>query len=360
MGITRVGNITGLDNIGIPVASAIRPNSRSVSVSLGKGLTLDQAMASAQMEAAENFHGEDIADRFRLASRRALSADAATADPARLSRTGRPYDDGVIIPWIEGYDRLRREPCFVPADLVHTDTTAEPGPPFFTVSSNGLASGNDPDEAAVAAICEVIERDAVARWKRLGLRARAQHVLDAATVRDPDCLALLDLYTRAGLTVRLFDVTTEIGVPTYVCEIRPQADNDAPLRRRFLGAACHPRRTIALLGALTEAAQTRLTYIAGARDDLPPKDYEDPATAEVTDALLSAFASQVMPRDFAAAPDDGPDDLPATIDWLLARLERAGCERVVVVDLTREDLGIPVVRAVIPGLEFPANPFATA
>jgi YcaO-like protein with predicted kinase domain len=210
----------------------------------------------------------------------------------------------------------------------------------------------------VAAICEVIERDAVTRWKRLGLRARAQHVLDDRTVDDPDCLALLELFARAGLAVRLSDVTTEIGVATFACEIRPRPDNDTPLRRRFLGAACHPQRTLALIGALVEAAQTRLTYIAGARDDLPAEDYGDPATAEVTEALLDAFVADAVRRDFASVPHHCSDSLPATIDWLFGRLGSAGCERVVVADLTREDLGIPVVRMVIPGLEFPLNVFA--
>src|SRR5512142_2615893 len=59
MGITRLGNITGLDRIGIPVAVAVRPNSRSVSVSQGKGLDLSQAMASALMEACEGSHAEE-------------------------------------------------------------------------------------------------------------------------------------------------------------------------------------------------------------------------------------------------------------------------------------------------------------
>src|SRR5205823_9799418 len=60
MGITRLGNITGLDRIGIPVAIAVRPNSRSVSVAQGKGFDLPQAMASALMEACEGFHAEEI------------------------------------------------------------------------------------------------------------------------------------------------------------------------------------------------------------------------------------------------------------------------------------------------------------
>src|SRR5215469_7553321 len=80
MGITRLGNVTGLDRIGIPVVVAIRPNSRSVSVSQGKGLTLSQAMASALMEAAEGFHAEDIATRFRHASYRDLALCAQVVE----------------------------------------------------------------------------------------------------------------------------------------------------------------------------------------------------------------------------------------------------------------------------------------
>ena len=61
MGITRVAVLTGLDVIGIPVAAAVRPNSRSVAVHQGKGVTLDAAKASAVMEAVECFHAENIA-----------------------------------------------------------------------------------------------------------------------------------------------------------------------------------------------------------------------------------------------------------------------------------------------------------
>src|SRR5579863_7358634 len=73
MGITRLGNVTGLDRIGIPVAIAVRPNSRSVSVSQGKGLDLAHAMASALMESVEGFHGEEIGP-CRVSGYRELAA----------------------------------------------------------------------------------------------------------------------------------------------------------------------------------------------------------------------------------------------------------------------------------------------
>src|SRR5690348_6887617 len=68
MGITRIGNITGLDVIGIPVAIAVRPLSRVITVSQGKGVTVPHALASALMESVEGFHGERIWSRVKRSS----------------------------------------------------------------------------------------------------------------------------------------------------------------------------------------------------------------------------------------------------------------------------------------------------
>ncbi len=125
MGITRLGNITGLDRIGIPVAVAVRPNSRSVSVSQGKGIDREQAMASALMEACEGFHAEQIG-AVRVASHRELAARETVVDPAALCPAGRPFDPGAAIGWTAGWDLLGREACWVPAEIVHTDYTRDP------------------------------------------------------------------------------------------------------------------------------------------------------------------------------------------------------------------------------------------
>lgn len=60
MGITRIANVTGLDSIGIPVVMVCRPNSRSLSVSQGKGLDLPLAKVSGLMETVEQYHAERI------------------------------------------------------------------------------------------------------------------------------------------------------------------------------------------------------------------------------------------------------------------------------------------------------------
>ena len=103
---------------------------------------------------------------------------------------------------------------------------------------------------------------------------------------------------------------------------------------------------------MTEAAQTRLTYIAGIRDDLSPEEYRRGPGDEIRDALLDALAREITPVPFADVPNFAADDLAEDLRWALGRLAATGIERVIAVDLTRQDLLIPVVRLVIPGLEW--------
>jgi len=349
MGITRFGNITGLDRIGIPVAVAVRPNSRSVSVSQGKGLELPQAMASAMMEAIEGFHGEEISDG-RRATYGEIAAQCAAVDPLALCTTGQHFDPEAVISWTEGFDLLRHEPCWVPTEIVHTDYT-RPLDGYFAAGSNGLASGNHLIEAISSAICELVERDAVALWNASGVFARARRALDITSLDNPDCSALLGKYEKAGIAVRLWDVTTDLGVAAVVCDIHDLSAGEPGRLCRFHGAGCHPDRVIAVSRALTEAAQTRLTYIAGMRDDLLPDEYEEPPNAEIVDALLDAVSAEWAPRPLQAVPTFIADDLYRDLVWELERLQFAGIARVVAVDLTRAEFGIPVVKVVIPGLE---------
>jgi ribosomal protein S12 methylthiotransferase accessory factor len=349
MGITRLGNITGLDYIGIPVAVAVRPNSRSISVSQGKGLELPQAMASALMEAVEGFHAEEVGDG-RRARYREVAADGAVVDPLALCSTGREFDPDAAISWTEGFDLLQREPCWVPTEIVHTDYT-RPLDGYFLAGSNGLASGNHIVEAISSAICELVERDAISVWSASGIRVRARRAVDITSVDDPDCRALLTKYDEIGIDVRLWNVTTEIGLAAFICDIRDLSAGDPRRLRRFHGAGCHPDRTIALSRALTEAAQTRLTYIAGIRDDLLPAEYEQPPAADIVDALLDALREESEPYSLHQVPTFAADDLGEDLGWELERLRAVGIGRVVAVDLTRPDFEIPVVRVVIPGLE---------
>ena len=108
---------------------------------------------------------------------------------------------------------------------------------------------------------------------------------------------------------------------------------------------------MALLRALTEAAQSRLTFIAGARDDMPRGEYEHFLDRETYDNWRASMVAPRRPRRFTEAPTFEGLTLHEDLDWQLGRLEAVGIEQVAVVDLTKPEFGIPVARVVIPGLE---------
>jgi YcaO-like protein with predicted kinase domain len=352
IGITRLGDVTGLDRIGIPVTVAVRPNSRSFSVSQGKGLGLSQARASAMMEAIELFHGEELSGRTVSASFKKLSAETCVAPPASLCGTGHPLPDHTTIEWLEGYDLLSREACWVPWEVVHTDYTlpTRHSGEHFLSGTNGLASGNHLAEAISSAICELVERDGVALWHARSMLERSRGRLDVASIDDADCRRLIGLYEAAQITPRLWDVTSDVGIPAFICDIPAPTDDPSDGLRRYRGAGCHPDRSIALARAMTEAAQTRLTYIAGIRDDL--SDYAESDKDRLGAALLDAVSQAAEARAFCDVPSFDSDDVAIDLRWELERLRAIGIMRVIAVDLTRDDVGIPVVRVVIPGLEW--------
>lgn len=169
--------------------------------------------------------------------------------------------------------------------------------------------------------------------------------------RRPGLQSVIAKYDQAGVEVRLWDVTTDIGIAAFICDIRDPSAGEPGRLRHFHGAGCHPDRVIALVRALTEAAQSRLTYIAGIRDDLSPSEYEELPAADIFDALLDALRQETEPASFREVPTLAADDLGQELRRELDRLLSAGISRVIAVDLTRADLAIPVVRMVIPGLE---------
>ena len=151
--------------------------------------------------------------------------------------------------------------------------------------------------------------------------------------------------------VAVWEVTSDIGLPAFLCRILQEDSGLSNTVRPAAGMGCHLVREIALLRALTEAAQSRLTFIAGARDDMPRQGYEqflDPKTYEV---WRNAMAPCTGGRNFQDAPSYHGRSFEEDLRLQLDRLKSVGIDEVVVVDLTRQEFKIPVVRAIIPGLE---------
>lgn len=353
LGITRVADLTGLDTLGVPVAAAMRPNSRSLAVHQGKGLSRAAAKVSAIMEAAECHHAETIERPLRLVRPGAL-ADAV--DVRRLPRGGGELDTPFL--WIEGVDLASAAPRWVPYELVHADFTApQPAGSFlFQATTNGLAAGNEPVEAMVHALCEAVERDAIAVWRAAGgPGGRGARVLDPGDVADLACAGLLRRFTTAGVAVAIWDVTGDAGLPAYLCLLVPPDGGLAGIEPE-LGSGCHLDPGVALARALTEAAQARTTRISGARDDFAPASYEPAARAARLADAQGWLSLARRGRQTAFRADRAGPTLRNDLDTVLDRLRRIGCGEAVWVDLSKPALGIAAGRVVVPGLEGPFQP----
>jgi ribosomal protein S12 methylthiotransferase accessory factor len=353
LGITRVANVTGLDVIGIPVVVVCRPNARSLAVSQGKGVDLDAAKASGVMESIELYHAERVTCPLKLAAWNDLrfSHDAVQIERLPLLSASAFHPDRPLL-WVEGMDLLGSCPRWVPFELVHTNYTLPfpSGSGCFVMSSNGLASGNHPLEAVSHGLCEVIERDASALFHFRTAEDQAAARLDLTTVADPDCRSVLARYARAGVAVGVWDITSDIGVSAFRCVIVDETPNPFRPLGPVEGMGCHPAREVALLRALTEAAQARLTLIAGSRDDNGRDRYCHAQGTELIDRARARLR-ECGARDFADIPTHAGETFEDDLAWVLARLSTAGMKEAVVVDLTKPELGIPVVRVVVPGLE---------
>jgi YcaO-like protein with predicted kinase domain len=345
-GITRIADITGLDTLGIPVATAIRPMGKSLSTQQGKGLTFEAARVSALMEALETWTAEELVATTR-GSANALSNKTNVVDVKLLPRPRSELDLNAKWDWVEGFDLVASEPVLVPAQAVTLDTTTVDETTAFDVSSNGLASGNNLVEAILHGLCEVIERDAEAAWRRAGGDRRL--VLD--TIRDPALLALIDRIVNTGARVFVWDLASDIGLCAIGCAI--VEDPREPAWRAlgcYQGFGAHLSPEVAIARAITEAAQTRLTYIAGGRDDFFAADYERATNPKILRQVWDRLAQPCdEPVTFEDLPAYAPNNLGHALEMVVELACVAGAEQVIAVDLTHGKLQVPVAKVIVPG-----------
>ena len=348
MGITRLADLTGLDRIGIPVFAAIRPNSRSVVTSQGKGLSPDSARVAALMEAAETWHAERVELPLRFAA--AAELHEPLVDLAGLpTRQDRDFDPGQPILWVQGDNLRQSSKVWVPYEVVHTDYR-HPEPPTagcFHQSTNGLAAGNSRDEAIRHALCELIERDCLARWRPTDRLTRID--LSRAGLGMSALGTVAARLEESGFDFGLFDIAGRLGVPTYLAVL---VDRLVPGSHPGLGTACHPIAAVAATKALLEAVQVRTSYIAGAWDEFTPAEFAPTGVAR-----KQAWSQGMLARTADVAPLPTGDsrhrhDHSTALRGLLDQLSMEGLDEIIVVDLARAEIGLPVVRVIVPGLAF--------
>jgi ribosomal protein S12 methylthiotransferase accessory factor len=315
------------------------------------------------MEAIERHAGESYAGPIVRSSTYNLRGDYPCVDPLEIhAPLIAGYSEDLLLEWVPGFDLLNRQSVLVPLNCVVAPYRPLAGEQLFFTSTNGLASGNTRLEALCHALCEVVERDAMAvALARSAVRPVVTSILaemgfGGEAPREsgvPDlsleglprkAAALVRKLQQAGLAIRLRNLTSNTGIPTISCTIvDPQAPPTA--LNAHSGCGTHPDARIALTRALTEAAQTRVTFIQGGREDL----------AEMAPNRGASSASEPQTAERTIAFDEIDSCEHSTInedvEFMLGRLRRSGFGQAIVVDLTKAGIGIPVVRVVVPRAE---------
>ena len=378
-GVTRLADITGLDRIGIPVFTAVVPKSDdSITVYNGKGCSPLDARTGALMESIERQTALDTDIEIVTGSYAQLHDRSQRAiDPDLFNhRLCDDYDSHKPYGWARGYDLMAGETVLVPASLGGFGPRfGGAASPFVAYSSNGLASGNCIEEAVCHALCELVERDA---WTLAELRShwipRARREAfpgafpDTPGIDDCNAYARIDLsaagwpiselmekFAEAGLRPVVRDISSDFGVTCVIASVVDDWVPGYPQAHSGLGA--HPNARIAVVRALTELAQSRAVDIQGVREDILPAEAVPHEHERHTQRLRRVDHTRWMLREegarrrFADVPSVEHDDIADDIRWILSGLRRDGIESAIVVDLT-EAGGFPVVRVVVPGLEF--------
>jgi ribosomal protein S12 methylthiotransferase accessory factor len=188
-------------------------------------------------------------------------------------------------------------------------------------------------------------------WKLRDGEKALSNAVELNSVDDAICQDVLGRLERAGLSVGVWDITSDINLATFACMIVPRDDNTMWHCAVSTGYGCHPAREVALLRALTEAAQARLTIISGLRDDFRREAYEQWLDPDVVAASRRRVSRSAQARRFGDVPTWNGETFQDDVQWELECIRKAGIRRVVVVDLTKPEFRLPVVRVIVPGLE---------
>ncbi|MDY7225623.1 YcaO-like family protein [Hyalangium rubrum] len=362
LGVTRVARVTGLDRTGVEVACAVRPGGHVLQVCNGKGASFEQAALGALFETAELWSAEHVSpgqlawgSRAELHGRPIAAWSAEALGSAGRLVDGRLWTDSVRCAWREATELHSGRKVWVPAQGVHcppSDAVAL-GPVSVAWTSNGSGAHPDARRALLHALLEATERDQLARalpggWTEEAVRRRllGPVVLGRGA---PRAAALARSLRERGFEVHLFDVTPTtrtpgtVGLPVGAAVLVDVEEGPVPLTA---GYACALGRDEALLKALLEAAQSRLTDIHGAREDVSSADK---AAAR---AFAQACAS-VRPKRHAEDMPDFSADASSPVRGLqrvLNQLRRAGFTQVAAVTLDPPVPGLHVRRVVVPGM----------
>ncbi len=321
--------------------------------SFGKGSTAEQSEASALMEAIERYSGIFQGDEIRMTRKftdfapgdAILPNDVQLFSQAQFETRHIPQPDGSHpvpdpldpsdkIEWSPAWSLRDRRFRYLPTGLLYFFYRG------FHTDSNGCAAGNTREEAIVQGFLELVERDAYAIWW-YNRSQRAE--LDLSEFDDAYVRDMRTQFADAGRKIWVLDITNDIGIPTYVAIMHWMQGGQENIE---FGSGAHFDRRIALLRALTELSQfLSIGMMGGASGEKPSLDGITPLKLEDYPFLIPSANPILPPAAGLTVHDNTRDQVNACVEIAT----RAGMD-FLVLDQTRPDVEVSVVRVLVPGL----------
>jgi ribosomal protein S12 methylthiotransferase accessory factor len=338
------------------------------SSSSGKGMTDLQARASALCEGLERysavFRGDEPRRRARFrdlgdaaippndcmhfSDRQYRERDAWNARDSRYDSVPVPFDPEAEIEWSPLWSLTRQTVRYLPTSFCYFSYPEPYDRAFCHGCSNGNAAGNTREEAILQGFFELVERDGVALWWYNRVRRPA---VDLDSFGEPYLAQLRDFLRRHHRDLWVLDLMTDLGIPVFTAASR--RIDGAPEQIMF-GFGAHLDARVALLRAVTEMNQMLGHILDTPADEPPGARFTDKDT--VTWLRTANVANQPylvpldeVPRTALSHAACRSDDLKDDVLTCQALVERLGLE-MLVLDQTRPEVGLPVVKVVVPGL----------
>ncbi|MEU7166064.1 TOMM precursor leader peptide-binding protein [Streptomyces morookaense] len=332
----------------------------------GKGVTAEEARAGALCEAVERFCGTRQGDEAVVVGSLAELGSPAlhpnacqmyherqfrerhrwNATHSAFQQVCAPFDPRRAVEWTPVHSLTTGRQRLLPTSMLYFTSPAAEGLPW--ADSNGNAAGSSLEDAVVQGLLELVERDAVALWWYNRTRPPA---MDLDAFDAPWLAGLRDAYGRMNRELWALDLTSDLGIPAVVALSRR---TDQPAEDIAFGFGAHFDPRLALRRAVTEMGQL-LPHAAGADPGGTGYRTDDPAVlawwtrATVRNQPYLLPDPAESPRTPGHFDDMSRDDLLEDVQAATALLDRHGLE-VLVLDQTRPDVGLPVVKVVVPGL----------
>ncbi|MEU3557693.1 TOMM precursor leader peptide-binding protein [Streptomyces fragilis] len=330
----------------------------------GKGTTPEEAEVGALCEALERYcgarQGDEPVVRDSLAglgeaalhpNACQLFADRQFAERSRwnplhsqFQQVPPPFDPQAPVDWTPVWSLTAGAQRLLPTSMLFF------GPPPGGVAcapwadSNGNAAGSSPEDAVVQGFLELVERDAVALWWYNRTR---QPAVDLDAFDEPWLARTRLAYERLGRELWVLDLTADFGIPVMAAVTRRAS---GPVQGVSFGFGAHFDPRLALRRAVTEAAQLLPGEAESAElvsDDVDLTRWWHGATVENQPYLRQDPAE--APRTPASYSFSHRGDLREDVEFAERLVRDRGME-MLVLDQTRPDVGLPVVKVVIPGL----------